>query len=259
MRNPEVKKRLVWGHGRTVLALATLWVSVSAHAALFEDEEARRAIIDLRARVSANQTALGKLAQESATGSSLLELSNQNESLRRELAQMRGKNEELARAVTTMGERLDKAVADLNTRLIKLEPSTVMVDGVEVVAEPHERKVYDAAIAALRGGDYSKAQAGLQSFLAAYPSTGYRASALFWLGNTQYANQAFKDALVTFKQLIEAYPQHMRVPESKLALANCQLELKDRSGAKATLQALISEHPDSEAAQTAEQRLKVIR
>jgi TolA-binding protein len=49
------------------------------------------------------------------------------------------------------------------------------------------------------------------------------------------------------------------VPESKLALANCQLELKDLKGAKATLTELVSSAPDSEAAQTAQQRLQILR
>jgi tol-pal system protein YbgF len=248
-----------WRRAGGVLALGTLLLGFQAHAALFEDEEARLAIIELRGRVTANQTALTKLSQESATGTSLLELSNQNESLRRELAQMRGQNEELARALTALGQRLDKANADVNGRLTKLEPLTVMVDGLEVVATPSERTAYDAAIATLRSGDYAGAQSRLQGFLNAYPATGYRPSALFWLGNAEYANQAFKQAQTTFNQLIDAYPQHLRVPESKLALANCQLELKDTKTATATLQALIKNHAGTEAAQTAEQRLKVLR
>lgn len=253
------QKRALGSWSRVALALGCVVLSTSAQAALFEDEEARLAIIELRARVSANQNALTRLSQESATGTSLLELSNQNESLRRELAQMRGQNEELVRALAALEQRLDKGLADVGARLSKLEPLTVMVDGEEVVAQPNERAAYDAAMLMLRNGDYAGAQNRLKSFLAAYPVTGYRPSALFWLGNAEYANQSFKDALATFTQLIASYPQHLRVPESQLALANCQLELKDTKGAKATLQALIKAHPDTEAAQTADQRLKVLR
>ena len=231
----------------------------AAQAALFEDAEARRAIIELRERVSANQAALQLLTKQSATGAGLLELASQNDALRRELAQLRGQNEELVRSLTAMTERLDKMNGDLSARMSKLEPVTLNVDNVEIIVQPMERAAYDDAISVLRSGDYAAAEAKLDGFLSAYPSTGYRPSALFWLGNAQYASQSFTKALATFKALINEFPQHTRVPESKLALANCQLELKDRAGAQATLSELVNSAPNTEAAQTAQQRLQILR
>lgn len=227
-----------------------LLASAPAHA-LFEDEEARKAIIDLRERVTAQQNLLNQVRTDAVTGSSLLELSKQGDGLQRELAALRGRNEELVRQIDLLNKRLD----ELSARVIKLEPLTVMVDGAEVVAQPQERQAYEAAIASLRQGDYARAQVSLEQFLLRFPDSGYKPSSLFWLGNAQYANQQFQQAQATFATLVTQFPQHMRVPESKLALANCQLELKDIKGAKATLKALIEAHPDSEAAKTAQQRL----
>lgn len=232
------------------LSLASLFISSPAHA-LFEDEEARKAIIELRERVTAQQNLLNQVRADALTGSSLLELSRQNDGLQRELATLRGRNEELVRQLDLLGKRLD----EVNARLVKLEPVTVMVDGVEVVAQPLERQAYDAAIALLRQGDYAQSQERLEQFLLRYPESGYKPTVLFWLGNAQYANQQFKAAQTTFATLTDKFPAHMRVPESKLALANCQLELKDIKGAKATLKALVEAHPESEAAKTAQQRL----
>ena len=231
----------------------------SSHAALFEDAEARRAIIELRERVSENQTAVQQLGKQSATGASLLELSNQNAALKREIAQLRGANEELARAMDALNQRLNLIDEGFSARLSKLEPVTLIVDDVEVIAQPAERQRYDDAIAVLRTGDYAGAQRKLEGFLAAFPESGYKPSVLFWLGNAQYAAQSFKGAQESFKTLIEGFSLHTRVPEAKLALANCQLELKNPKGAKATLQELVQSAPDSEAAQAALQRLQVLR
>lgn len=236
------------------LSLATLLISSPAHA-LFEDEEARKAIIELRERVAAQQNTLKRLQGEAVTGASLLELSKQNDNLQREVAALRGRNEELVRQLDLAAKRMD----ELNARLTKLEPVTVMVDGVEVVAQASERKAYDAAIALLRQGDYLQSQSALEQFMLNYPTSGYKPSVLFWLGNAQYANRQFKAAQASFAALVASYPSHARVPESKLALANCQLELKDLKGAKATLKELTVSHPDSEAAKTADQRLKALQ
>jgi tol-pal system protein YbgF len=233
---------------------SALLLSAPAHA-LFEDEEARKAIIELRERVNAQQNALKQVQGEAVTGASLLELSKQNTALQRELAQLRGRNEELVQLIDQLTRRVD----GLNERLTKLEPMTVVVDGAEIVVQPGERRDYDAAMAVLRQGDYAKAEGALEAFLVRHPDSGYRASVLFWLGNAQYANQQFKPAQASFSTLIAQFPSNARVPESKLALANCQLELKDIKGAKATLKALTETHPDSEAAVTAQQRLQALR
>ncbi len=243
-----------WSIKALSLSLTALLVSAPAHA-LFEDEEARKAIIDLRERVATQQNTLKRLQGEAVTGASLLELSKQNDGLQREVAALRGRNEELVRQLDLTNKRID----ELNARLVKLEPMTVMVDGVEVEAQAGERKAYDAAIALLRQGNYLQSQSALEQFMLRYPVSGYKPSVLFWLGNAQYANRQFEQAKASFASLVAQFPKHMRVPESKLALANCQLELKDLKGAKLTLKELTETHPQSEAAKTADQRLKALQ
>jgi len=48
-------------------------------------------------------------------------------------------------------------------------------------------------------------------------------------------------------------------PESWLAVANCQLELKDNKAAKKTLEDLTKAHPKSEAAVAAKERLAKLK
>ena len=53
----------------------------------------------------------------------------------------------------------------------------------------------------------------------------------------------------------EVSPNHARAPEAMLAIANCQIELKDSRAARSTLESLIKTYPQSEAAQTGKERL----
>ncbi|NLZ40266.1 MAG: tol-pal system protein YbgF, partial [Comamonadaceae bacterium] len=101
------------------LAAAALFAlgSGPARAALFDDEEARKAIVELRERVRQNDDASkarqaelvqanAQLAQQiDQLRRSLLDLNNQLESLRGDLAKLRGSDEQLARDVAELQRR----------------------------------------------------------------------------------------------------------------------------------------------------------
>ena len=54
-------------------------------------------------------------------------------------------------------------------------------------------------------------------------------------------------------------PDHPRAPEALLAIANCQIELKDSKGARKTLDELVQAYPKSEAAQAGSERLAALK
>ena len=92
-----------------------------------------------------------------------------------------------------------------------------------------------------------------------FPNSGYRESALFWLGNAQYGKRDYKEAIATFRSLVASAPEGPRAPEALLAIANCQAELKDAKGARRTIDELIKTYPRSEAAQAGKERLASLR
>jgi tol-pal system protein YbgF len=240
------RELLRWCAVATLVGAAQL-----SHAALFEDDEARRAIIDLRQRVQAMQEEFAKIA----TSESILNLANQNEQLRGEVAQLRGQNEQLGRAV----DDLRQQTAELQSRLAVLEPVGVSVDNENFTVGPREKASYESAMATLRASDFEKAGGILQTLLRDFPESGYTPSALFWLGNAYYATGQYSAALKTFDQLIAQFAQHLRVPEAMLARANCQVELRDKKGARKSLEALVTQFPDTGAAQAAKQRLDALK
>lgn len=245
---------------KTVLAASVCAFAFQAHAGLFEDDEARKAILDLRQRFEATQSELRRSTDDNAQlRRSLLDISNQLEALRSELANLRGQNEKLARDLADV-QRLQKDMSQgVDERLRKFEPSKVNVDGREFVAEPAERQEFDAALATLRKGEFAAAQTAFMNFMKRYPQTGYRSSVLFWLGNAQYALRNYRDAITNFRTLVTADPEHGRAPEALLSLANCQVELKDTRAARKTLDDLVKAYPQSEAASVAKDRLTKLK
>ena len=266
----------------SLVALLSL-VAGSAQAGLFDDEEARKAILDLRTRIQTNddssrarlsefkqtQTALLEQVQEQLREQlreqvqqlrrGLLDLSTQLDLERADNAKLRGAQEQLARDVAELQRSVKDLMKGLDDRLRVIEPQKIVFDGKEFLAEPEEKRVHDQAMTALRSGDFDKAVNALNGFLQRYPASGYADSARFWLGNALYGQKSYKEAISAFRALVTAAPAHPRAPEALLALANCQIEMKDNRAARKTIEELVKTYPASEAAAAGKERLVTLK
>jgi TolA-binding protein len=181
-------------------AMACAIFTPSAHAGLFDDDEARRAILDLRQKLEQsneqqrarqaelNAQVLDQLAQLKR---SLLDLNSQLEILRADNAKLRGSDEQLARDVAELQRRTKDLQQGVDDRMRRLEPQKVSLEGKEFLADPEEKRLYDDAMATLRKGEFAAAAAALVSFQRRFPQSGYNEAVLFWLGNAHYGNRNF--------------------------------------------------------------------
>ena len=235
-----------------------------AHAGLFDDEEARKAILDLRQRVDAVRTEseqrAGLVDRELVVlRNGVLELQGQLDQLRTEVATLRGVNEKLTRDLSELQQNQKNALQTFDDRLKLQEPQRVNSDGVDFLSAPAEKQAFESALSVFRAGDFVTAKTVFSDFLRRYPRSGYSPSATFWLGNAQYATREYAEALTNFRLLVSKNPEHLRAPEAVLSIANCQTELKDTRGAKKTLEDLLKAYPASEAASAAKERLSRIK
>ena len=244
----------------TSIAILVATFSAAATAGLFDDEEARRAILDLRQRVEtlraeAEQSSIRSAEEGAALRRSLLDFQNQIELLKSDAAKQRGVNEQLSKELSETQRKQKDISQALDERFRQFEPVKVSVDGREFMASPSEKKDFESALIVFRKGDFAGVQNVFLDFIRRYPSSGYESSALFWLGNAQYATRNYKEAMINFHAVVERVPEHMRAPEALLSVSNCQVELKDLRGAKRTLEELVKNYPQSEAASAAKERL----
>ena len=239
----------------SMLLVATASSTLPAHAGLFDDDEARRAILDIRTRLDG----LRRDVDSKADKNSLLDVASQNEQLRQEVAKLRGQIEVLTNELASTQQRQKDFYVDLDARLRKLEPQKLTVDGKETDVEPAEQKSYDAALAVYKTGDYKNAGAALADFLRRYPQSGFAASAQYLLGTTYYAQRDYRNAIAMQQIVVKNYPQSPKAADALLNIASSYVELKDRAAAKKTLETLVSQFPDSPAAQTGKERLATLR
>ena len=241
------------------LTLSRAFVS-TGHTALFEDDEARRAILELRQRVDVLQQVNQRSGDDnSQVRRSLLDLQTQIETLRLEHAKLRGQNEQLLRDVADLQRRQKDIAQGVDERLRQFEPVKVTVDGLEFQADADEKRDFEAALAVFRAGKFADAKTAFAGFVRQYPRSGYVPSARFWLGNAQYAAREYKEAIGNFKMLLSEAPGHARAPEAALSIANCQIELKETRTARKTLEDLLRDYPQSEAAVAAKERLSRLK
>ena len=249
---------------KLVLFSLALGTTVGTQAALFEDDEARRAILDLRQKLDSSQQSVkvqvqAQVEEIAVLRRALFDLQNQIEALKADQSKMRGANEQLIKELTELQIKQKDILQAVDSRISKFEPIKVVLDGLEFQADPAEKKEFDSALAVFRTGDFAAAQLSMLNFLRRYPTSGYAASSLFWIGNAQYATKDYKESVANFRKLLSIAPQHTRAPEAMLAISNCLVELKDIKGARKAMEDLVSLHPSSDAAQTAKDRLARLR
>lgn len=239
----------------------------SAQAALFGDDEARKAILELRARNAEQDKRIqerldamnAELTRRLETAQrSQLELVNQIEALRQEVARLRGQNDILTNELASLQKRNRDLYGDLDTRLKALEPKPVTLDGRSVTIGRDEQGAYDAALVLFRAGDFQGAIKSLQTFLVRYPQSAYVPSAHYWIGNAHYALKDYRNAIASQQVVIDRYADTPRAPEALLNIAASQEELKQRTAARTTLQRLLKEYSDSESAKVAKERLAAL-
>jgi TolA-binding protein len=217
-------------------------------------------------------------------GSSLATVTAAQNSLRDELTSQLAKSaNELAQSASEL-EAMRKAVAELRATVAvleaglkgaersandvkevsskidelkrRIEPVETTIDGRVFDALPAEVAAYKAAVGKVERGEFAAARVDLQQFLASVSNPGFRGSALYWLGQAQYASSQFREAQGSFGDMVKFSPDHPRAAEAMLAMANCQLELKEpRANVRRSLDNLIKLHPKSKAAAEAKELL----
>jgi tol-pal system protein YbgF len=87
-----------------------------------------------------------------------------------------------------------------------------------------------------------------------YPAGRYAPNAGYWLGESLYGQNQFSDALAQFKEVTSRFPQHHKAPDALFKAGLCYTRLGDRENAALQFRALLTDYPNSPAANLARQR-----
>ncbi|MGB2832433.1 MAG: tol-pal system protein YbgF [Methylotenera sp.] len=264
--------------------------AMHGHAALFDDKEARKKILELETTMNAhhqttqselaslkkNQQALEQrvVAIEAITkGQVLGDMQSQIETLNQEVARLKGELEVANHNVEATQQRQKDLYGDTDTRLRKLEggatpAASATPDATTAAATPaaaatptkntQEYQLLELANGLSKEAKHKDAFNAYDKFLKDYPNSPLVADAKYGLGYTQFALRNYKSAIATQQKLIDLHPESPKVPDAMFNMANSQIQLGQVSSAKKTLRDLIAKFPNSEVTPAAQKRLKAL-
>ncbi|OGL59792.1 MAG: tol-pal system protein YbgF [Candidatus Tectomicrobia bacterium RIFCSPLOWO2_02_FULL_70_19] len=103
---------------------------------------------------------------------------------------------------------------------------------------------------------YPRGRALLSAFIAKFPAHELADDAQYWIGQTYFEERNYERAILAFNKVQVDYANGDKAPEALLQEGMSFLSLGDKASARELLMRLQQKYPNSEAARTAEERLK---
>ncbi|POZ63114.1 tol-pal system protein YbgF [Chromobacterium alticapitis] len=243
------------------IAISSALLLTLAGCASTSDLEATRRQLDL-----VNQQATTRIAavETKLSNDKLLEMVNQVDTLKAEVAKLRGDVEVLNYNLQTTQKRQNDLYNDLDGRLGKLEGAASSKQDASQPAAAQQQAAagdgqgapdYDKALNLLRARDFPNSINALGAFLQQNPQAPQAAEASYWLGVAHTALRQYDAAIEIHRRFVEQYPNNHFAPDALRNIGNCQRELGQVDQAKNTYRRLIKLYPKSDAALKAKQAL----
>ncbi|SDY01522.1 tol-pal system protein YbgF [Allochromatium warmingii] len=167
-----------------------------------------------------------------------------------------------APAATALPTILDEST-EITAPSTPVTPSVPAAGGNGIPALPtpeivgaSERDLYAQAFEQLKARNYPEAKTALNALLTRYPQGDYTDNARYWLGETYYVLRDYPAALDEYERLIQLHPTSAKVPGALLKIGFIQYEQQALEQARATLQRVIQDYPNSTEARLAQGRLE---
>jgi tol-pal system protein YbgF len=128
-----------------------------------------------------------------------------------------------------------RAIPDNNTQLATLPPAQTAQDE------------YDMAYGYVLHKDYALAEQAFRDFLRKYPQERLVSDATYWLGESQFQQQRYRDAAENFLNVSTKYDKSGKAPDSLLRLGQSLAALNQKEAACATLAEVGRKYPKASA------------
>jgi len=216
---------------------------------------------------------------------SIKQLQNDQQPLKKEMGNLRGRMMVLERAQAERAatvdaqnasiKQLETSIAHLQAMAVKSKKSSQIIKqklvkkldkiaksiSKPIAAPPvqrgeEEKNHYTAAYLALKSGRYKDAIQGFRHLLKNFPKGEYTDQAWYWLGESYYAEHRLKKAIGALETIVMRYPKSPRHAAALLQLGLAYKAVSRIGDARAIFDRLVREHPDNATAAQARRQLK---
>lgn len=153
---------------------------------------------------------------------------------------------------------LESQLSQLEQRIITLQTPRGDTRNESFLKESRldEDGLYAQALSSFEGGDYSRAQQLLETLKQRFPQGKYWLNSEFWLGEIEYRQKNYPQAIAHYLEVIEKGPKHPKAPAAYLKMAMALKELQESEKARRALEDLVRLYPHSAQAEEAKKLLK---
>jgi len=179
-------------------------------------------------------------------------LSARLDTMQKSRASSKKATSKVASSQKQLTKKLKKIESNIHSAAKKGSSSTMAIN------PESEKNAYTSAYLALKSGRYDEASQAFKTLLLKHPQGEYADQALYWLGESYFAQKKMKEAIKAFKSVANDHPNSAKHSAALLKLASAYQASGRKGDTKAVLQRLIKQHPESNAAGQARSRLKII-
>lgn len=166
-----------------------------------------------------------------------------------------------------------RELEEIRNRLNALQAATAMpaappVDGaatpaggeMTVPATPttagDPMQTYQAAYRDYQRGNFDLAIEGFREFLEGNATSDLADNAAYWIGESLFSQKKYRDAIEQFDMVVSRFPRSDKVPGALLKKGYAYISIGERAQGVVQLQYVLHEHPRSQEAALARQRLR---
>ena len=181
--------------------------------------------------------------------------------LEQEIATLRNLIEENTYLIERYQELQQQRYLDLDKRLHNLlseekeDLATEYLNGQQYNST-EEIDLYKGALELFEASRYAEALESFRELIISYPEGAYSADAYFWSGELYLVQQLFEDAREHYLVVVEKFIDHPRVADSLFKLGVLERALMNDQIANSYFSRVISEYPDTGAAELANKSLE---
>jgi tol-pal system protein YbgF len=128
----------------------------------------------------------------------------------------------------------------------------------EIIIPPETQAEYDKALEVFKEENFDEAKGLFAEFINKFPGMSLTDNAQFWVAECYYKKKEFDKAILEYDKMITNYPDSDKVPSALLKEGFSFLGLNYMVEAVNVLKKLVKKYPDTNQAEIARRKLKVI-
>lgn len=159
-----------------------------------------------------------------------------------------------------------REIEDLRRLAAASVPAGVAADGLPSTGEvtvpapsvpsADPMQTYQAAYRDYQRGNFDLAIEGFREFLENNETSDLADNAAYWIGESLFSQKKYREAIAQFDAVVNRYPQSDKVPGALLKKGYAYINVGENAQGVVQLQYVVHEHPRSQEASLARQRLR---